>query len=520
MAGYKAFQQKFMGVDLLDDAEFSDFEARKLRYAILWAMYENTAYSKMHRWSHLYKVDYGLYRWTRGIYNPCYRLGEFWKVHLLGGKLDPEAGDGKKKPSALPIHTDNENLRPAIAQLWKWSNWQIKKNVAGLWTPVLGDGVFRVVDDKEREKVYLKNVHPGTLKDVATDEFGNVKGYEIEEYVIDPRKGRGGTKVKYTEKAFRNGSNVIYQTFLNDQPYAWDENQGEEWNEPYGFVPMVVYQHNDVGLSFGFSELMPGLAQFREVDDLASKLSDQIRKVVNSKFLYIGVSKPKPDESQKTKEGDPTANNPQPGREQEGALYGPIGSDAKPLIAPLDIANSAAYIKDILANIEQDYPELSADMHNVQGDISGRALRINRAPAEDKVLERRPNYFDALKRAHQMAVAIGGENKYKGFEGFSLASYETGDLDHEIGDRPVFANDPLDDLEYDEKFWGVAQKAKTAGVPLLTFLKQKGWDEMQIAEVKNSAEYQAYMASLDAATEAAKNPPAPATKRFGTPSVR
>lgn len=514
MAGYKAFQQKFMGVDLLDDTVFSDFESRKLRYAILWAMYENTAYSKMHLWSHLYKVDYGLYRYTRNIYNPSYRIGEFWKVHLLGGKLDPEAGDGKETPSALPIITENEKFRPALSQLWKWSNWQINKDIAGLWTPVLGDGVLRVVDDQERKKVYLRNVHPGTLKDVVTDDFGNVKGYEIEEYVPDPRKGRGAPKVKYTEIAARDGDNVVYRTLLNDQPYAWDANQGAEWFQPYGFIPMVVYQHNNVGLSFGWSELMPGLSQFREVDDLASKLSDQIRKVVNSKWLYIGVGKPG-SENPKTKEGDQSADNRQPGREQEGALYGPVGSDAKPLVAPLDIENAAAYIKDILADIERNFPELNADMHNVEGEISGRALRINRAPAEDKVLQRRPNYFDALKRAQQMAVAIGGENGYDGFDGFDLKSYEKGDLEHEIGERPVFGKDPLDDLEFDAQFWAVAQQAKLFGIPPLVFLKQKGWTEEQINEVKNSAEYQAHVAAMEAATEAAKNPQTPATNRFG-----
>src|SRR5574338_1275075 len=117
MAGYKAFQQKFMGAELLFSDDYTGFESRKLRYAILWSMYENTAYAKIHTWGDLYKTEYGLYRYIRNIYNPSYRIGEFWKAHLLGGSLDPEAGDGKEIPSALPIATDNESLRPALAQL-------------------------------------------------------------------------------------------------------------------------------------------------------------------------------------------------------------------------------------------------------------------------------------------------------------------------------------------------------------------------------------------------------------------
>ena len=79
--------------------------ARNMRYRILWAMYENSAYRNLHHWSKSYKVAYGLYRYIRAIYNPSYRLGEFWKAHLLAGKLDADAGDGEAVPSALPIIT-------------------------------------------------------------------------------------------------------------------------------------------------------------------------------------------------------------------------------------------------------------------------------------------------------------------------------------------------------------------------------------------------------------------------------
>ncbi|MDD2920996.1 MAG: hypothetical protein PHQ36_01810, partial [Anaerolineales bacterium] len=358
MAGYKAFQSRFMGSDLLDEQNFTDFNARKLRYAILWAMYENNAYSKMQKWAQAYKSEYGLYRYTRNIYNPSYRIGEFWKIHLLGGKLDPEAGDGVKIPSALPILTDNEALRPALAQLWKWSNWQVQKDISGLWTPVMGDGVFKVIDDPEKRRVYLTPLNPGILKDAEMDNLGNVKAYSLEENRPDPRQGYSGVRVTYREEAFRDGDNVVYQTYLNDQLYGWD-GWDAEWSEPYGFVPLVVFQHNNVGLDFGWSELFPGLSKFREVDDISSKLSDQIRKMVDSGWLFSGVSN-KSQATPKASGETPSNNNPEPGREEIPALYGPVGASATPLVAPLDIAATSAYIKDILAVIEEDYPELSA----------------------------------------------------------------------------------------------------------------------------------------------------------------
>jgi hypothetical protein len=516
MAGYKAFQSRFMKGDLLEQQNFTDWEGRKLRYSIMWAMYGNTAYQRVNTWAQAYKSEYGLYRHTRGIYNPSYRLGEFWKVHLLGGKLDPEAGDGAKIPSALPIVTKNEKLRIPIAQVWDWSNWQMQKDILGLWTPIMGDGVIKVVDDPAKERVYMSPINPGILKDIDLDEFGNVKGYVIEEQRLDPRNKNKTTMVTYREVAFRDGENVVYQTYLNDKLYSWDGTT-PEWSEDYGFIPLVIFPHNNVGMGFGWSELYPGLVKFREVDDLASKLSDQIRKMVDAPWLFVNVQDPNKvnQSTPKTSGTTPNTNNPQPGREEMKVLYGTTGADAKPLVADLNIADSSAYIQEILSSIEEDYPELNADIHNVEGEISGRALRINRAPAENKVLQRRPNYDDAIRRAQMMAVSIGGMRGYEGFDGFNKDSYENGDLEHTIGERPVFNKDPFDDLEYDKEFWDVATQAKAFGIPPLLFLKQKGWTDEQINEIKNSDEYKAHLATLKAATEAANNPPTPTTNRFG-----
>ena len=104
VAAYKAFREPYLVSEpATADDDFSDHEARKLRYAIFWSFYENSAYRNVHSWSTQYRIDYGLYRYIRNIYNPAYRLGEFWKAHLWGGMLDPGAGDGEGVESALPI---------------------------------------------------------------------------------------------------------------------------------------------------------------------------------------------------------------------------------------------------------------------------------------------------------------------------------------------------------------------------------------------------------------------------------
>ncbi len=488
MNGITAFREAFVSAGPQDEGAFGDFDARRMRYSIFWAFYENTAYRDIHRWAKLYRAEYGLYRYIRNIYNPAYRLGEFWKAHLWGGALDPQAGDGLAMPSALPILTGNEALRGALSQVWRWSNWQVNKDLVGLYGAVMGDAALRIVDDTGREKVYLKLVHPGTIKDLTLDGFGNVKGYVLEEQRPDPQKRK--RTVTYQEAATREGQDVRFRTYLDDKLYAWD-GISADWSVPYGFVPLVFIQHNNVGLDWGWSELHPVRSKFHEVDDLASKLSDQIRKMVDAPWLFAGVPKPE-------KRTGPAETGP----EDLPVIYGPPAANAIPLVAPLDIGATSAYIQSILQEIERDYPELNTDLRGSQAnerEVSGRALRINRQPAETKVLQRRANYDDALVRAQQMAVAIGGFRGYAGCQGFGLDSYASGALDHSIGGRDVFAKDPADDLELEKLFWEVADASRRSGLPLAVYLRRQGWSEVEIGELTSSPEYRARLANLKAA---------------------
>jgi hypothetical protein len=500
MAGINGFREAFLSAGLQDETPFTDWEARKLRYAMYWAFYENTAYKNLHTWAISYRQQQALYRYIRGIYNPAYRLGEFWKAHVWGGMLDYEAGDGNKKQSAIPIETENEKLRPAIAQVWKWSNWQVRKGILSLYGSVLGDVGLQVVDDVDKGKVYLQIIHPAIIKSVDMDAWGNVKGYEFEETREHPLSP--GLTVTYTETAEREGESVIFRTLLNGQPYAWNGVSGE-WSEPYGFVPLVMVQHNNVGLDYGWSELHAGRAKVQELDDLSSKLGDQIRKMVDAPWLMAGVEKPRA--GARAQGATPTMDAPAPGREETPVLYGPLGASATPLVAPLDITAAGNHIMGILAEIERDYPELQMDIWTAKGATSGRALRLARERVETKVQGVRPNYDDPLVRAQQMAVAIGGFRGYKPFGGFGLESYAKGDLEHSIGERPAFRKDPFDDIEFSGAFWAAAKTAVDTGLPLMVYLEREGWSEKDLKRVAESPEMEAKMQGLKMATMMGNN---------------
>lgn len=486
-AYFDADSQDFTGLD-----DWSDFGARRLRYYVLWAYFQGNTYRDIHSWAKKMRADFGLYKYTRDIYNPAFRLGSFYRSHLWGGQLDALAGDGQKEPSALPIVTKNEALREPIALLWKYSNWKVKRKLPPLYGSTLGDVFLEAVDDTERKKVYIKVVHPGLVKDVMKDPFGNVKGYAIEYQRQDPSDAK--KTATYQEIVGRDGENVVYKTFMNGKPFAWDGGEAE-WSIPYGFVPMVHIQHFDVGLDWGMSELQPKLALFREVDDQGSKLNDQIRKIVDSPWLFAGLTKPTTTPT--TTGAASSTTKPEPGREEVPALYATDpNAKAHALVAPLDIAAVATKIQGDLELLEKNYPELALYHVRTAGDVSGRAIRLIQRDAESKVEDYRDTYDDALVRVQQMALTIGGYREYDGFKGFGLESYANGELDHQIGKRSVFAKDPFDDLELEEKRVQNQRTATQASWPLPAYLTQQNYDEETVAALVASPEWQAKMALI------------------------
>lgn len=481
-AGIAAFRESYVSPGDTADIDFNSYQGRRLRYSLYRALYDNSVYrSNVHRWSASMRQQFALYKYIRAIEAPTAQLVTFWQTHLFGGVLDPEAGT----VGAIPILTDNESIRPALALLWQWSNWATKKDTFALLGARDGDVALRVVDDVRRRKVYLKTCDPMNLVSITFDPFGNIAGYTYAEMREHPKTGK---PCEYQEVVTKDGEIVIYQTRVDDQVFAWPGNEDasgkprSEWSEPYGFVPMVFVNHIDTDSDFGLSELHAGLSLFRELDDTGSALDDQIRKSVAAPWLFAGVDDPKLRRSTDPRiaGASPSATTTEPGRQEVPILYGPMGATATPLVAPLDVAGVNARIEAMHRTLHERYPELDADVATAAGDASGRALKVARQTAETKVQLRRSGYDDALVRAQQMALTIGGMRRLDGFTAFNLDSYAAGKLDHRIGARPVFATSTMDMIEEDTAFWVAAKAAKDAGADLRGYLRDKGWDDARI----------------------------------------
>jgi hypothetical protein len=529
MAGLHGFSEAWTNADpqrqrrqMGDFDSFGRFDARQFRYDLFWGCYQNNVFRELaHSWAPAVKETFGLYRHTRNIFNPVGRLVEFHATHLHGGRLDPAAGDGETVKSAIPILTDREAIRPALARLWRDSKMQVSKAILDRFGACLGDVGLKAVDDPIRRRVTLQVVHPGHVKWADWDDAGDVKEYIIEEVrfddehapladmnpTIDPRSMR--LTAIYSEEAVIEGGRVRYRTFKNGSPHNWRGRDRSgvdlpaEWTVPYRFVPLVLVQHKAFGDDWGMGEPHGLLSKAFEVDDQASGLGDQIRKAIRAPKFISGVKKPR--EQVMVSGLAKSDDDAEPDRHGQAILYGPEGAQVFDMTFPLDIVGVGAHIDRINAEIERDFPELAMDIWG-NGDTSGRALKVARQRVESKIQERRPGYDAGLVRVQQYALAIAALRGYPDAAGLPADPDDPG-LAHEVAHRPVFSPDPLDDIDEGKAFWEMAGAATKAGMPLELLLEREGWDPEDIAKVV-AAKAQATAQSLAMAQAQATAPAA------------
>lgn len=497
-AAGKAFRKPQIIVDITDPNEFDEYDSRLSRQQIEWAMYENTAYDSVHIWATQYKTKFGLYKYIRNIFNPTTRVGNFYQAHIWPGMLDSEAGDGIGKPSALPIVTENNNIRPAIANVWRWSNWETKKNLVPLKGSTMGDSYIQVVDDPLHQKVYFKVIDPILVRDIIKDPFGNVKAYILQGVRSDPHKP--SIDVIYTETCHRGEvpDEVIFTTFKDGKEFAWN-GIASRWSEFWGFCPLVHIMHNDVGTKFGWSEMHPFFSRIHTVDDTASMTIDQVRKMVQGAWLMSGSSKPElvPTADAAT----PSRDRPAPGRETSPVYYSGEKGDAKSLVANLDLSAIAELIAMLNTDLKKNLPELRADEQEIEGVPSGKALHLLQEPARAKTKLRRVPYNRGAIAAMQMALTIGARNEYPGFETLPKDGFASGAFNHQIGDSEVFAQSEQQKLEEANLFWDAVNKASQSNVRPEVVLSDLGWSDDKIS---NAIQQNVRRLSIEQRREAAE----------------
>lgn len=463
---------------------------RFARYDVYWGMYEGTAFRTIQQYAKRLKDRHDLYDAIQAKRAPTKRIVDFATSKQYGGPLDLDAGDGVKVPSAIPIKTEHEYLRPLIGQIWRNSLWATKKNIYPRFGHAMGDVFLEAVDQPPEYddagnvvrdgKVYMRVVNPRTIVSVSKDEKDNLIGYVRSEKVADPKAPTtDGTVTAWCnriEVCYQDPDDrqtIWYQTFkdnTNGERFDWhtglSETEAAEkgipfggvWSQPYGFVPMRHIQNIDVGKGWGWSDYQGDVDKLLGVDDLASKADDQIRKIVDAWFF---VDTP---DSSMVKIGSSEDDD----RDSTGLLFGPVGTTLQPMVNTVDIGDLDTYLKTNDSTIEKSFPVLATE--DVSPDASGEARKVAREKVEAETKEIRANYDGPLVDLHKMCISIMIQKQYPGPDGNPIDlgedAYHTGKLDHSIADRPVFAKSEEDKLAKAKSQVDIVKTATDAGMPL------------------------------------------------------
>jgi hypothetical protein len=439
----------------LDTAAWDSYGTRMTRYR-LYANYDsNRVYFDPHQLLRIQIMRPALYKHIRGIYNPVNRLNRLYVAKVYGGALDWEL----LRDGAIPVDQADDRLRAALKQLWLWSNWQRGKNLFVRFGSVFGDSALKVVDDVEAQKIRLEVLDPRKIQDVEVDGVGNVKNVVIEY----ERTDFGGNKpYRYTE--IITGEEFVTLKDGEEFPFYADAagNPVSRWKNEYGFVPVALAQHRATDAVWGDVAFSDFLTKIDEVNDQASLINDQIRKIIVPILLMSGVQK---NDQLEVRAGD---------RDGLSIIQAGQGAQAFPLTGNLQLADASANLKDMLGELENDLPELKLARMLETGEVTATAIRAAASAGVARIVEAQGNYDECLVRAQMMATSIGGYRGYKEFGGFSLDSYARGDLQHYIRTRPVIP----DDLTKLEKI----QATQAAGASMELQLREIGYDEETIEE--------------------------------------
>lgn len=450
---------------------WDDYQARISRYDLYETYYTNTAYTSFAKHLTFFKRNRRLYRNIRGVYNPIFRLIQLYTAKLYGGFLDYD----KLEEGAIPIEGADDTLRAAIRQLWQWSNWGSKKSLYGRTGAKLGDVFIKIVDEPLKERLRMEVVHPAKVKYVDFDGAGDIRKIIFEYPCTEEIVNDNGTITlkPYTYREIITPEK--FYTYKNGQPFAYhldyDGTPLTEWDNEYGFVPVVMCQHIDEGFKFGATNFSTLLHKIDELNDVVSLLDDQIHKTITPIWAFVGatgkdVIKVAPKET-----GSSTTD-----RDQVPAMYLPDGaSNPFAMVAQINIADTIAQINELLKEIERDLPELVLHRIREGGAMTAPGVRAGFSDASDRIIEARGNYDAVLVKAQKMAIAIGGYRGYRNFEPYSLESLGDGSLDHYIGERPVIPDELSKKEEYDV--------LNTAGAPIWLILEKMGESQETIDRV-------------------------------------
>lgn len=411
---------------------------------------------------------------VKPLRNPAYRVVEFYAAKLWPGSVD----------TGVPLIA-NTRLTDAINQVWQASNWGTEKQAVARSFPMYGDLFLKVATRSDAmgkvSRVYLQNLEPQTVTDFDADERSYLTYIRIDTPQTE-RDAKGVTKGYTLTEVWDKGA----QSFRR-----WKHEKGtgtalDQLGDPvesrimaeYGidFVPIVWQPFRHIGDKRGMAAITPAIDKIDEANRQATRLHQMLFRY--NKPLWAAsaggndaTGRPLPPPRLAGTDGTTLQTTSDPNSDDIVRLPGT--STLSPLVPSVDYGGALDVIRDQMADIRQDLPEMVYSELQERSDLSGVAIRYLLEAAIDRMVEARGNADAALIRANQMALTVGAKAGL--FSG--IGTYEAGSFDHQIGPRPILTLAELEKAQIVQTYVG-------AGIPVATAAQRAGWTPVEIKEME------------------------------------
>lgn len=411
----------------------------------------------------------------KGFRNPARRAVEFHVTHTWPGGLD----------QAFPILGANPLLPEALIRIWRWSNWEVKKQVAVRWFALFGDWFCKAAavsgPNGEIRRVYLQNIKPEYVSGFESDERGNLTSIRLD---IPGGVGAGRIGTLFTPGGETHTEiwdlTRGYRAYRHHKPAGVPESSlgapiERRGLEEFGidFIPFTHAPFVDFGEPRGIGVFSPCLDKIDEVNRMATRLHQLIFRFNKPTLAILANStdpygRPLPPPRLSPAIGG--FGSPDRGEHplEDDVIGLPGTSKVEVLVPGLNYAAHLEAIEAQMRELEEDLPELTYYRYRDLGaNISGRAVRLLLSQAINRTLEARANLESAFIRANKMALTMANNAGLFGKTG-SLGSYANGDFEHSFMQREVI---PITA----EEEANILTAEVSAGVPLELAARRRGW---------------------------------------------
>lgn len=425
--------------------------------------------------------------WTPGmqaLYNPAFRAVEFHVAHLWPGKLS----------RAFRIQSENKKLEAAINKIWKWSNFEAKKQLAARWFAEFGTLFI---------KSYVKKNSKGIAEKVAQQV---IKPRYVTDFEVDSSDFI--TYIRTDAQKVRMGANERPETYMRTEVWSKKKNLHVVYEHRYSrntplsqlgspieqsqisdygidFIPFVHAKFTDIGEPRGLGVFVPVLDKIDEANRIATRLHE-IAFRFNKPTIAIssgGVDnsgRPLPAVRLQDKNGTALESEDDIFADDRSIFMIPGNGKMEMMIPNINFRDHLGELTDQMDEIKQDLPELRYYDIKEPSGISTETMRMMLGGAVDRVIDARGSAHSALIRANQMALTLARVNNIEGFA--DIGTYEGGQFEHDFADQEVL---PLTKKERAD----IVKVYQEADMDILFSMKQAGYTNEEIEEYKRSPEY-------------------------------